>query len=261
LEGPPLRVLFLVSHSDIFEEELFLWWDDPENKNQMTSSELILHRLMQERGFRPVNRLISMPEGGYNQDLFKWELTDEEAAEWGKLYSADVVILGRVDTDEYGSTMVDLKAINVEESSIISSFSHEIMVNDIGIETEDPVGIDDPVMSSLEKILNEAVVSLTPEILMSFKWEEGKSTEFEVALKEMDSLRQVFALISFLEQDLKGVISVIQTRIKGDVLTLSIEFTGNRETFIDKLKNSPDLPFPLYINVENETDMLVISGR
>lgn len=255
-EGPALRVLFLVSNRDNPEEELFLWWDDPENKNRLSSAELILHRLLQERGFRPANRLITMPEAGYNQELFKEELTIEEAAEWGKLYSSDLVILGRVDTADYNSTEVDLKAINAETASVISSFSHEILLHDGEIdETEDPV------MNPQEKILNEAVAFLTPEILMSFKKEEEKVTEFGIELRGMDSLKQVFSLISLLEKDIKGVISVVQTRIKRDVLSLSIEFTGSRETFIRRLEQSADLPFPVYINIENETNILTINAR
>ena len=253
-EGPPLRVLFLVANRDNPGEELFIWWDDPENKNQLSSSELILHRLLQDRGLRPVNRLITMPEAGYNEELFKDELTVEEAAEWGRLYSTDLVIFGKVDAAYYNSTAVDLKAVNVATSSVISSFSSEIIPSDSDIETEDQS------MSQQEKILNEAVSFLTPEILMAFKEEEEKITEFEIALKGLDSLKQVYAFISLLENNIKGVISVVQTRIKRDVLSLSVEFTGGREMFIERLKKNPDLPFAVHID-ENETGILTINSR
>lgn len=254
-EGSPLRILFLVSHRLNPEEDMFIWWDDPEYKNRLSSSELTLHRLLQERGFNPVNRLTSIPVEGYNPELFKKDLSIEEAAEWGRLYSSDVVILGRVDTANYNSVMAELKAVNTETSKVISSSSNEILQHDSNAADTDPVG------SSQEKVLIETVNSLIPDILISFKEKEEKETEFEISLRGLDSLKQVFSFISFLKNDIRGTISVIQTRIKEEELRISVEFTGSRESFIEKVKSNTKIPFPVNIDIDKETDSLNITAR
>ena len=251
-EGVPLRVLFLVSDGTKQDESPFIWWDDPENKTNLSSSELLLIRLFQERGFNPVNRLTSMPENGYNPELFKDDLSDEDAAQWGKLYSADVVILGKVDVSEFNTLIVHMKAIQVENTSVISSFTH-----DQTIESEsEEAGTG---MEVQEKILGDGVSQMVPDILKAFKKEEEKQSRFDIELKGLDSLKQVMAFISFLREKISGVDSVLETRIARGTITISVEFSGNRKTFIEKIKSSTEVPFASEIRVD-ETGVLTVTA-
>jgi hypothetical protein len=250
-EGASLRVLFLISDRTLRDEIPFIWWDDPENKTNLSSSEIMLLRLFQERGFNPVNRLTSIPEGGYNPDLFKEELSEEDAAKWGKLYSADVVILGKADVGEFNTLVVHIKAIQADNASILASYIHEeIMGND-----PETTGTSAQVQ---EKILTDAVNHIIPDILKVFKKEEEKLSRFEIKLKGLDSLRQVMIFISFIKEKINGVVSVLQTRITHGSITMSVEFSGSRKAFIEKIKSSTEVPFAAKIAID-ETGALTIT--
>ena len=117
----------------------------------------MLHRLFQERGFNPVNRLTNVPEEGYNPELFKEDLTDEDAAEWGKLFSADVVISGKVDVNEINTIVVNLKAIQVLSASVLATYNNEEIIED---DPEDPVST----IEIQEKMLTKGVSGIIPDI-------------------------------------------------------------------------------------------------
>ena len=250
-EGASLRVLFLVSDRTSRDETPFIWWDDPENKTNLSSSEIMLLRLFQERGFDPVNRLTSIPETGYNPELFKEELSEEDAAQWGKLYSADVVILGKVDVSEFNALVVHIKAIQADNASVLASYTYEeIMGND-----PETTGTSAEVQ---EKILTDAVNHIIPDILKVFKKEEEKVSRFDIKLTGLDSLRQVMNFITFIKEKINGVVSVLQARIAHGSITISVEFSGSRNTFIQKIKSSPEVPFAVEI-VTDETGALSIT--
>ena len=254
-EGASLRVLFLISVRTIRYETPFIWWDAPEYKTNLSSSELVLHRLFQERGFNPVNRLTNVPEGGYNPELFKEDLSDEDAAEWGKLFSADVVILGKVDVNETNTIVTDLKAIQVLNASVLATYNNEEII-------EDDDDLEGPVttIEIQEKLLTTGVSKIIPDILTVFKKEEEKLSRFALELKGLDSLKQVVAFIKFIREKVTGVVSVVQTRITHGTITMSVEFSGPKETFVDKIKRSPQMPFPAEI-VSEETGTLIVRAK
>lgn len=252
-EGASLRVLFLISDRTSLDEMPFIWWDDPEYKTNLSSSELLLHRLFQERGFTPVNRLTSVPEGGYNPELFREELTDEDAAQWGKLYSADVVISGKVDINEFDSLVANLKAIQVLDASVLASYTREYIIGNDLETTETNSEVQ-------KKMLTEGVSRIIPDILKIFIKEEEKLSRFDIELKGLDSLRQVVAFITFIREKISGVVSVMQTRITRGSITMSVEFSGSKETFVEKIKKSTEVPFAAEI-VLDETGKLIISAK
>ncbi len=249
-EGSSLRVLFLVSDRISIYDMPFIWWDDPENKTNLSSSELMLHRLFQERGFNPVNRLTSIPEEGYNPELFKEELTEEDAAQWGRLYSADVVILGKVDVSEFNQLIVNLKAIQVQNADVLASYNNDQLI------ANDPETTGTTVEAQ-EKILTDGVNRIIPDILKVFKKEEEKLSRFDLELKGLDSLKQVTSFISFVREKISGVVSVLQTRITHGTITMSVEFSGSRKAFIEKIKSSVEVPFAAEIIVDEAGALIV----
>ena len=121
LEGPAIKLLFLVSPKNRKRRgEVSFWWKDPEKNNQLTSTELILHRVFQERGFNPVNRISSMPEGYYPPEMRQEVLAEEEAIKWGKLFSADVIVIGNSEIIQNENVTVSLKAIDVMKENVIA---------------------------------------------------------------------------------------------------------------------------------------------
>lgn len=249
-EGASLRVLFLVSDRTSPDETPFKWWSDPENNTNLSSSELILHRLFQERGFNPVNRLTSIPEGGYDTGLFKEELTHEDAVLWGKLYSADVVITGRVDIDEYNRMFSEINVIQVENASVLTSYSNEYLTE------SDPEKVES-VIQIQEKILSEGVERIIPDILKVFKKEEERLSRFDMKLKGLDSVRQVTTFMTFIREKISGVVSVMPKRITHGYITMSVEYSGSRSAFIEKIRNSTDMPFAAEIIIDEKGDLTV----
>ena len=251
-EGVPIRVLFLVSDKIKPDEPAYIWWDDPENKTSLSSSELLLYQLFQERGFNPVNRLTSMPDKGYNPELFKQDLTDEEAAQWGRLYSSDVVITGKIEKNEFNAYTANIKAIDAVNGSVIAGYTYK------------PDTVTDPEaagtgMDTPEKIISAGVTAIIPDILKTFNKEEEKKSSFDMVLKGMENLKQVTAFMSFVKAKIGGVVSVLPARITQGALTVSVEYSGNRKTFIEKIRNSTEVPFAVDIKID-KTGLLTVTS-
>lgn len=245
-EGPSLRVLFLVSDNTGVNGQRYIWWDDPENKTNLSSSELILYRLFQKRGFDPIYRANSMPENGYNPELFKEELTDEDAVNWGKLYSADVVITGRVEKNEFDALIADINAFQVENGALLGSYTREYFTSGGSEESTETIE------AMLDKFLIQGVSEIVPAILKTFKKKEEKFTSFDLSIKGVTNLKQLTGFISFLKEKVGGVISVLPSRISTDVIAITIEYSGERRVFIEKIRTSSEMPFAAQIGIDEE---------
>ncbi len=251
-EGVPISVLFLVSERIAPDEFPSVWWDDPEKETSLSSTELLFYRLFQERGFDPVNRLNNMPENGYKPELFKPELTDEEAVQWGKLYSTEVVITGKVEKNYSGITAADFRAIDVEGGSVIASYAF----------TQNPATYQETAGMAediTDRILDNGVTALISDILKSFKKGGEKKSNFDIVLKDLNNLKQVMDFISFIKTKISGVVTVLPSRITQGAISFSIEYSGERKMFIDKIRNSNEAPFTFEIGID-EADILIITS-
>jgi hypothetical protein len=245
-EGTSLRVLFLVADNTEASGQPYIWWDDPENKINLAPSELILYRLFQERGFDPIYRVNSMPEGGYNPELFKSEITDEDAILWGKLYSADVVITGKVEKNGFDTFVANIKALQVENGAVLGSFTREELPDSAPEESTETIE------TMLDKFLAQGISEIVPSILKTFKKEEEKITSFDLAIKGVTNLKQLTGFISFLKEKISGVVSVIPSRISTDMITVTVEYSGERKVFIEKVRTSNEMPFAAQIGIDEE---------
>ncbi|MBW1769236.1 MAG: hypothetical protein JRJ65_19595, partial [Deltaproteobacteria bacterium] len=94
MEGPAIKILFLVSQLESRKGEVSYWWKDPGGDSGLTPTELALHRVFQERGFSPISRLLNVPEEDFSSEMMVLDLSDEDVIRWGRAFSADVVIYG-----------------------------------------------------------------------------------------------------------------------------------------------------------------------
>ena len=242
---PAIKLLFLVYQKDPEDGNIYYWWNEPDSNNPMTSTELILHRIFQERGFDPVNRLLNLPEETYSDDLRKLDLTDDDAMEWGRLFSSDVVILGKSEITEDERVFVSLKTIDIEKNNVISE--------DFQIEPIEQSGMKDrQVMDTLEIAINNIVTRLSPAIIKSFEEIEREISLFEVEFRGLRSLKQLQILTDSLKSDINGVKSVIQKRIKRNSITVSVEFAGDVDMFLDRVKKYAKFPFLIDVSKTEE---------
>jgi hypothetical protein len=201
----------------------------------LTSTELILYRVFQECGFDPVNRLSSVPEEKYSDDIRKLDLTDEDAMEWGRLYSSDVVIVGKSEITKNEMVFISVKSIDVKEKSVINEDFQTEQINQYGTEREQ-------VMDALARAINSIVTRLSPAIISSFEAIEEVNL-IEVELRGLRSLEQLINFSDFLKKDIEGVKSVMEKRIKVNSINLAVEFSGEEDTFFDRVRGHEKFPF------------------
>lgn len=235
-EGPPVRILFLVSHFERGRDRMLYWWGEPEKDSPLSPTELMLYRVFEEYGFIPINRLQNIPEIAFSEEMKARDLTFEEAVRWGNAFSANAVVLGGCDILEDGSVSLTLTALNPETSTVLGRESRLEPNN--GIDSRPGAATE-----SLTKAINKVVAGLSPQISRGLNSTGWSTSRFEVSLEGLKSFREFRAFKNFLEQKVAGVNSVTQTRIKGKILTVLVEFSGKEERFLEMITRNEHLPF------------------
>jgi len=235
-EGPPVSILFLVSHLEPRGNRMLYWWGEPEKDFPLSPTELILYRVFEEYGYSPINRLQNIPEMEFSEEMKAQDLPIEEAVRWGNAFSANVVVLGGCEILENGSVSLTLTALNPETSTVLGRESR-IEPNDgspsgLGAETE-----------RVTKAISKVVAGLTPQVSRGLHSTGRSTSRFEVSLEGLKSFKEFRAFKNFLEQEVAGVNSVTQTRIRGKILTVLIEFSGKEARFWEMVTRDGGLPF------------------
>ena len=236
MEGPAIRVLFLVSQTQTRKENIFYWWRDPEIDSAMSLVELALHRVFQERGFQPINRLLKIPEGEYSAEMKALDLSDEDAIRWGELFSADVVVQGRCEIIGGAEVSIVLRALHVENRIMIGRDMQSQRI-------AEGAGDMEKIVESIEIAVNNVASRLVPEIMMAIELPETKTAKLSLTLKGLRSFGQFRAFKDFLENSVPGVKSVKQTRLRGDSMSVAVEFLGDEEKFVQRVSKHENLPF------------------
>ncbi len=235
-EGPPLRVLFLVSHIDLRGNRVIYWWGEPDRDYPLSPTELILYRVFEEYGFIPVNRLQNVPEMAFSEEMKTRDLPFEEAIRWGQAFSAHVVVLGGCDILKDGSISLTLTALDPETSSLLGRASRTVLsegsASDPEAETE-----------RMTKAVREVTAGLRPDILKGLHSAGRSISRFEVSLEGLKSFKEFRVFKTFLEQEVAGINAVTQTRIKGKRLTVMVDFSGAEERFLDMITRNDHMPF------------------
>jgi len=234
-EGPPVRVLFLVSQVELPSGEASYWWRDPEGYTALTPTELGLHRAFEERGFQPINRMLKVPEVTYLPEMKVLDLTDVDALRWGRAFSAEVVIYGRCAISERKEVFVSLTALDVAREFIIDQ------ADQTGLVDESSEGV----VQTMQRVIDEIASNLSPSILRALSALEAKVSRLEIAIKGLKSFRDFRTLRDFLEREVEGVKSVRQTKVKGNMISIMVEYSGDEDAFLEKVLRHEKLPFPV----------------
>lgn len=250
MEGPPIKVLFMASEKDSREGVIAYWWKDPDSNPVLTKTELTLHRLFQERGFSPVDRSSSITVDKYSPDMRKMDLSDDAAMEWGRLFSSDVVILGKSEIVEDEMVLVNLKAINVEKNELIDQ---DLQIEQMNKKDKDA----DNTIVALERAINDIVNRLSPAIIRDLEERETEINKLEVELRGLRNFKQLRAFKNFLKEDIKGVKSVIESSIKGPYITVMVEFSGDEKTFLSKVEGHKRFPFISYFTETEKGEVII----
>jgi hypothetical protein len=177
------------------------------------------------------------------------DLSPEAALKWGQAFSADVIIAGKSGMS--GSIVnVDLEAIRVEDGK---SISHAVRS-----ETINPADSgEDRFINAIGAAVENIAVRICPEIIKAVNKRLVESNQIQITLEGINSFEEVRSFKRFLEEEISDVKSVVQSRVKGGSITLSVEYPGKKETFIDRLRTNEKMPFRAAIAVSDQGDIVV----
>ena len=249
VKGSPIRVLFLVSHIEPQKNRALYWWGDPRSDAPLSPTELVLYRIFEEYGFSPINRMLNIPEKQFSDEMKALELPFAEAVRWGGVLSANVVVLGRCEVMEGQSVSVNLTAVDSKTSTVLG---RESRIERIDGGSSDPGRENDPVTRAISK----AVAELSPLIFENFESTDREISQFEMTLEGLKSLGQFREFKAFLQNEIPGVKAVTQTRIKGKSLTVRIDFSGEKEHFLDMVSGYERLPFQAEMTTSEAGEIL-----
>ncbi len=248
-EGRPINVLFLVSQRRSGDQAPAYWWKDPAEEKSLLPLELGLNRAFEAQGFTPANRALNVPEGEGMGNLRHHDLAIEDAAAWGRLCSADVVLLGSgVLSDSMVS--IHLRAVDAATGTMLSEQGGQSAL-DSGLQNEDRI------RQGIERAARDLSARLAPDIREAVRRVEAPADRLVLTLCGVEGFAQLHQFTRFLTEKIPGVESVTQTRFKGDTVTFSVAYGNGPDALIEALLNEPGLPFPVQAQRTEDGDILV----
>ncbi len=248
VEVPRIKMLFLISEES--KGQTLCWWENPEIHSPLSPIELALHNGFQKKGFTPINRTLNILEDKISDDLRSPDLGDKAALRWGALLSADVVIRGQAKTVDDKKISLTLEAFDVDQGVQICRGMHsEPLING-------PKG-KEQMAETIERLVNHLVTRLAPVIIQASTPDQEKVHHLDVTLTGLKSYNQFREFRDFLIDNVTGVISVKQTRVKKDSISIEVEFRGDGNRFIDSVLNHRNLPFSLDFDQTEEGEILL----
>jgi hypothetical protein len=241
-EGPPLKVLFLVTERS--GGKTSYWWKDPETARGLTATDLSLYKVFQEKGFSPVNRSVTVPERGNSAAMKLPRLSAESALEWGRLYSADVVVYGQTEILDGREVSAALTALNVAQGVQLCEESDTRLIEKGEREQEKERAV-------LEGLIKDLAQKMSVCLVRGSDMDRSKVHSLIITLEQLKSYRQSRLFMDFL-RNVSGVKSVKQTRIRHEAVSMAVEFSGDRDRFLDQILNQQALPFPVELDRAEE---------
>ena len=238
-----LKLLFMVLET--VGELKSYWWGDVDAYSVMTPTELALNRAFQEKGFEPINRAASPPETPFFSQSSGSKPSLQDALAWGKLLSADVVIFGASSIARDGTISMELEAADVAKGAPICGETH--------LQEKNPdIGNAEKNFEALQKIATSLSTRFYGCIVQDMEGKKEEVERFEITLSGLRTSKQFMMFKDFLLNAVSGVTSVIPSRIQGNAITASIQYTGGKEKFLGEVLNHARLPFPLHLSRSEE---------
>ena len=229
-------VLFLVSQ----KKEGFAttyWWGDPTRSAPITETELALSRVFEERGFRVINRSFLPPEESCDEGMLRLGLSDEDVAEWGKLFSAQIVVAGEASLYGQSRATVFLRAVKLPEGVVVAQGYRE--------------GVSGGTTEGEENAIGLAVTSwandMIPHIMAGVEPGHRIVSEMSIKVNGLDSYGNFLVFKDFLKSNFPQITSVLERRLTKNSVTLGVKIEGGSKDLAEKVLNHPDAPFPFEI--------------
>jgi len=237
IDSIPIAILFLVSEKKEGLPAVY-WWGDPSRQISLTQTELSLSRAFEDRGFRVISRSFFPPEESYEESMLNATLGNEEAVEWGKLLSAQVVVTGEANLYGASRASVFLRAIKVMDGKIIVQGYREGVLegNDIGDS------------SAIGLAINSWANTMTSHMIDAFKPAEKAINRIIIKIKGLKSYGEFLRFKEFFRKNFPQIKSVLERSLKRDLVKVSVEVKGDPKGLAEKVINHPKRPLSFEIN-------------
>jgi len=234
------KILFMVS--EVKGKRVQYWWKGPDFFSFLNQAEVLLYNVFQERGFMPINHTFGIAEESLSPAMRREELDNKGALEWGKMLSADFVIIGKSIIEDNNSFALQLRALSVRDGLLLAEGS------ETGHEGSSEL---------LGQVVRKLSDRLIPSMLSLGSGTSAGVQHIQITLKGMRNHQEFKNLQQFLKEDLPGVQSVRQSRMSQGLLSIEVDFTGSRERLLSQLLNQEKLPLRLVLESATDTQIIL----
>jgi len=197
----------------------------------------------------PLTGFRSPPDFEQLGNLTSPHLTNEDILQWGRLFSADVVICGQSEIINKKKLSLTLRALDVRQGSQICQESRVEAIEQELINTEQTI-------ETLQGPVNRMAATLCPCIIRTVAREHEEIHELEVTLTGTSRPRQFWVFRDFLRNEVIGVKSVIPSEIKDNSISATVEFQGDGKKFINRVLKHENPPFSLHLGQAEEGEIV-----
>lgn len=241
------KILFMVS--EVKKGKTQYWWKGPDSFSLMNQTEVLLFNAFQERGFMPINHTFGIAEGSLSPEMQREEIEHTGALEWGKLLSADFVIIGKSIVEDDKRVTLQLRVLSVKDGLLLTEGSETGRKH---MNKESHEGSS----ALLERVVRKLANRLIPSMLSLGNRRTAGVQHIQITLKGLHNYQEFKDVQQFLKEDLPGVESVRQSRMSRGLLSVEVDFAGSRKQLLHRLLNQEKLPMKLVL--ENATDTEII---
>ena len=147
-----------------------------------------------------------------------------------------MVFLGRCEIVSEDTISITLRALHVERGTVIYQDTQNEL---IGGGPEDM----EQIIQQLERAINSVALRFVPEIINAMEMPEVSVNKLIITLNGLQSFKQFRNFWDFLNKNVNGVQAVAQTRVGANSISVSVEFSGDREGFLATVLNHEAFPF------------------
>ena len=116
---------------------------------------------------------------------------------------------------------------------------------------------ENPVHVALEKAINRIASGVVPKVMEAFEIAEASKTLMVLTLQGLSSYKQFREFEIFLKNDITGVKSVKKRRIKGNSITVAVEFSGDQDQFLEYILSHENFPFLADVEKGDEGEIMM----
>jgi hypothetical protein len=242
-----IDALFMVSEKGKGSSESG-WWTDPSVDTSLSLTEIFLSQVFEERGFKVINRSFFLPEESYDEGMLQIPLANEDAVKWGKLLSAQVVITGEATMPSESTASVYLKAVRVKDGKTIAQ----------GFREGKPGSTRGEEKSAIELAIHDWAHDLVPYIVEALKPAEDAVNQIIITLRGLKRYKDLHDIKEFFTTNFPEIKSVIESRLKREFVSISINLRGDARGLARKVLSHPKKPFLFDIREVSDQGFTVV---